>query len=208
MVRIKEVQYSSTGAVTLKMSDKSRLCLDYDSWMDLNLPKETALSSVQLDALNSCALYHQVREKALSLLAKREYAGKELKLRLMKLCKDSQMLDRCLNELQEKDLQSDSRYAHARVRFWLSSKAKGQYWMLGELQSKGITRDLANSILQEYEGDESWLECARKRLSRIQRTSKVKKTMVFRQKLYQQGFSANLIDQVLSEADSLTEFQQ
>jgi len=93
---------------------------------------------------------------ALWLLSRREWSAKELHQRLKLKGYEEPDIEACLALLEQHGLQSDSRFAHSRVR----SKASqlGNRRLRQDLAAKGISADLVSESLEEA-GDE--LERAR-----------------------------------------------
>lgn len=93
---------------------------------------------------------------ALWLLARREWSAKELRQRLKLKGYEEPDIEACMGLLEQYGLQSDSRFAHSRVR----SKAPqlGNRRLRQDLAAKGISADLVAESLEEA-GDE--LERAR-----------------------------------------------
>jgi len=93
---------------------------------------------------------------ALWLLSRREWSAKELRQRLKLKGYEEPDIEACLALLEQHGLQSDTRFAHSRVR----SKASqlGNRRLRQDLAAKGISADLVSESLEEA-GDE--LERAR-----------------------------------------------
>ncbi|TNF69651.1 MAG: regulatory protein RecX [Gammaproteobacteria bacterium] len=98
--------------------------------------------------INKASKLKYAKNYAISLLAKREYATKELKEKLRKYHLDNQEIDSLLIELAEKGFQSDYRFAESFVRFNISQN-RGRYRILGELKQKGIGSDLFEEVIDK-----------------------------------------------------------
>ncbi|MCF6777518.1 recombination regulator RecX [Thiotrichales bacterium 19X7-9] len=98
--------------------------------------------------INKASKLKYAKNYAISLLAKREYATKELKEKLRKYHLDNQEIDNLLIELAEKGFQSDYRFAENFVRFNIGQN-RGRYRILGELKQKGIDSDLFEEVIAE-----------------------------------------------------------
>ena len=196
---ISQVGYSATGTVSVHLSTGEHLQLDYDRWTSLQLEKEVPLSEDHYTELLEQSTFWKIRKKALDYLAVREHSRRELVNKLKNKFKEDHLIEQCLHELQEKDLQSDMRYTHAFIRSRVSNKICGPFMILAETQNKGISREMAKSVLEEYDDQELWLEKARKYLLRVTRNSPQHQTNILWNKLYQRGFSPEIIQQILTE---------
>lgn len=91
----------------------------------------------------------QVRIAALNLLAMREHSMQELHEKLVSKF-DSELVDDCLDTLQQQGLQSDERFAEAFVRM-RHRQGKGPQRITQELKRKGIIGDVISSSMLEGE---------------------------------------------------------
>ena len=74
----------------------------------------------------------------------------------------SELLERCLLEMQEKGFQSDDRFTRQYVESKLANKSHGPVKILAGLFNRGIPREQANLVLNEL-GDQE-MESRRQRL--------------------------------------------
>jgi regulatory protein len=102
-------------------------------------------------------------EKALALLARREYSARELKSKLVRRGMEGEESAAALAELQAKNYQSDDRFGEMLVR----SRLEGGYgarWILAELRQHGIGDERARELIDAAEPD--WPELIRRQLRR------------------------------------------
>ncbi|CAM4414560.1 MAG: Regulatory protein RecX [Legionellaceae bacterium] len=97
---------------------------------------------------------HHLRQKALSLLARREYSCKELEQKLfLKANVKRDLVKQLINQLIEENLLSDTRFTevfiHSRIR-----KGYGPIRIREELKQKGISLTLIDQYLDQTE--EKW----------------------------------------------------
>ena len=122
-----------------------------------------------------------LRNKVISLLARREYSRAELYQRFKDQVESTQLLNEELDRLAENGYQSDQRFAESFVRQRVS-----QYWgqkrITYELQQKGIPKDLILRILEEMEVN--WADLAKelaiKRFNQSVPTSQKEQSRRFR----------------------------
>ena len=110
---VEGVQYSNDGTVTLNLSDKRKLKLALEKWSELGQPLNKTLSDKEQKVLEQESCCTLIRNKMLSFLARREHSAEELRRKLKqsssisKTAKFSDLLERCLLEIQEKGFHSD-----------------------------------------------------------------------------------------------------
>ena len=114
------------------------------------------------------------------------------------------LFNRCIKEMQEKDFQSDERFTKHYVNSRIANKLEGPYKILQGLQNRGISPELADSVLNEIGSYELWgkkiIEC----LDSFQRKNKNLSSTSCFQKLYQKGFPWEIIQQALEEYKKLS----
>jgi len=103
-------------------------------------------------------LRHQVRLKAMDLLANREYGYQELERRLLQRDFASELVTQVLSDLVNEGLLSDERF----VESFISSRkrrGKGPVRIRAELRDRGISELLISEWLDLR--DPQWLQCVR-----------------------------------------------
>ena len=139
----------------------------------------------------------------LSFLARREHSAEELRRKLKqnasisKTVDSSELLERCLQEMQEKGFQSDDRFARQYVESKLANKSHGPLKILAGLFIRGIPREPANLVINELGDQELWLKKSIECLEKIQKKGKILTSQTLSQKLYQQGFTWETIEKAV-----------
>ena len=152
-VSVEGVQYSNDGTVTLNLSDNRKLKLALEKWSELGQPLNKTLSDKEQKVLEQESCYTLIRNKMLSFLSRREHSAEELRRKLKqsssisKTADFSNLLERCLHEMQEKGFQSDDRFARQFVESKLANKSHGPLKILAELFNRGISREQALSLI-------------------------------------------------------------
>ena len=209
LVSVEAVHYASDGTVTLDLSDKRELKLSAAVWTDLGQPRDNPLTVFQLETLEREACYTMIRNKMLGFLAVREHSAMELRRKLKQslyksaICDLSALVERCLLEMQESDFQSDERFTRRFVESKLTNKPQGPFKILQDLQNRGISNELAQTVLNELSDQDIWLKKAVECLARIQKNTKIQTQASLSQKLYQSGFSWETIEQALEEFQNI-----
>ncbi len=197
---IQSVAESARGDLELVLSDGRKLALLLKSWNQLELSQGKDIGPAELLQLESESLYTEVRQKALALLAQREHSHEELKRKLRIRFPDRVAhIKRCLEEVHSLQYQSDKRFARLFIESRLNNRRKGPHMILADLQQRGITREIAQSLLEEQTDREFWLNRIRDNLEDFFKAGKKNKRSVLGQKLFRRGFPQDLIEIVLSE---------
>jgi len=205
LVFVETAHFSYDGTVTLKLSDKRELKLAAEIWTGLGQPKDLPLTDEQQELLEKEACYTTIRNKILSFLAAREHSAFELRRKLQQRFYKyaafdvSVLVERCLQEMQESDFQSDERFTNRFVESKLANNPNGPYKILQDLQNRGISREMSEKILHKLGNQELWLKKALKCLERLHKKGKEQSPAVLNQKLYQRGFSWETIELALAE---------
>ena len=202
-VSVEGVQYSNDGTVTLNLSDKRKLKLALEKWSELGQPLNKTLSDKEQKVLEQESCCTLIRNKMLSFLARREHSAEELRRKLKqsssisKTADFSDLLERCLLEMQVKGFQSDDRFARQYVESKLANKSHGPLKILAGLFNRGIPREQANLVLNELGDQELWLKKSIECLEKIQKKGKPPTPQVLSHKLYQQGFTWETIEKAV-----------
>jgi len=202
-VIVEGVQYSNDGTVTLNLSDKRKLKLALEKWSELGQPLNKTLSNKEQKVLEQESCCTLIRNKMLNLLARREHSAEELRRKLKqsssisKTVNFSDLLEQCLQEMQEKGFQSDDRFARQYVESKLANKSHGPLKILSGLFNRGIPREQANLVLNELGDQELWLRKSIECLEKIQKKGKNLTPQILSHKLYQQGFTWETIEKAV-----------
>ena len=209
---VEGVQYSNDGTVTLNLSDNRKLKLALEKWSESGQPLNKTLSDKEQKVLEQESCYTLIRNKMLSFLARREHSAEELRRKLKqsssisKTVDFSDLLEQCLQEMQEKGLQSDDRFVRQYVESKLVNKSHGPLKILAELFNRGIPKEQANLVLNELGDQKLWLKRSIECLERIQKKGKTLTPQTLSQKLYQQGFTWETIEKAFEIYQGMEEF--
>ncbi len=104
----------------------------------------------------------EAAQAAVSMLARREHSAGELTTKLAKKGFDTALIADALAELQQRGLQSDSRFAESYVR-GRAAKGYGAARIELELRMRGVDADVATSALRDIR------DAARRRVAQVRR---------------------------------------
>jgi regulatory protein len=112
----------------------------------------------------------KVYNAGLSLLARREHSGKELRRKLGRRFAEP-LVDQAVAMLSQNGLLSDERFAEALIHV-RRAKGYGPRYIAQDLSQKGISKELIQELLDERDGD--WVKQARQVvLKKIRTTSRM-----------------------------------
>ena len=212
LVSVEGVKYSNDGTVTLNLSDNRKLKLAQEKWSELGQPLNKKLSDKEQKILEQESCFTLIRNKMLSFLARREHSAEELRRKIkqnssiFKIVYSSELVEKCLLEMQEKGFQSDDRFARQYVESKLANKPHGPLKILAGLFNRGISRELANLVLNELGNQELWLKKSIEWLKKIQKKGKNLTPQALSQKLYQQGFAWETIEKAVVIFNEMEKF--
>ncbi|WP_136247383.1 regulatory protein RecX [Halomonas borealis] len=106
-----------------------------------------------------------LRDDAIRLLARREYAWAELRARLVAKGHDPAEVEAGLTALAEQGLQSDARFAESFLRSRVM-RGQGPVRIRAELSRRGVDEATARHAFDEAGGEVDWFELAAEALAR------------------------------------------
>ena len=206
------VKYSNDGTVTLNLSNNRKLKLFLEKWYELGQPLNKKLSDKEQKLLEQESCFTIIRDKMLSFLSRREHSAEELRRKrkqsssILKMDDATDVIERCLQEMQEKGFQSDDRFTRQYVESKLANKSHGPRKILAGLFNRGIPIDLANLVLNELGDQELWMKKSIDCLEKIQKKGGLLTPQVLSQKLYQQGFTWETIEKAVEIFHEMEKF--
>lgn len=93
-----------------------------------------------------------LRERAVNLLARREHSRTELGRKLARHAEDGEDIERLLDDLVQRKLLSDERYAEARTH--TLARKYGAARIVHELRKQGVDDAIVHRIAQDVRGTE------------------------------------------------------
>lgn len=112
-----------------------------------------------LDEIKAESERFRCEETAYRLLTNRPHSTLELKQKLFQRKFPSALIEEVIEKCREKEYLDDCEFAKAYVKSRISSKPRGRRLLLAELSKKGVSRDLADEVVENAlaETDESEL---------------------------------------------------
>lgn len=199
MLQLEQIQWQKDGSALLRFSDSEDVRILAFSVTELSLHEGQQLSHDLLEQIQSAGRFREIYKKSLDLLARREHSIWELRQKLRQRFPGFREVELVLLQLEEQKFLCDERFSLNFVRSRMANRSWGAYRLRAELQQRGIAGQWIEQALAS-EVDESVLREKAETLVRKSRfpTDPAAKRKLA-QKLYQRGFSQELINQVLSQ---------
>lgn len=140
-----------------------------------------------------------LRRGIVDLLSRRDYSRLELLRKFRDRCEDSDQLEQILDDFQQRQWQSDLRFAES----YLNSRFQrgiGPLRLRQELREKGIDSHTIELVFDAFDGDwfENLYRIAEKKSKSIKENDKNKKQKLFRFLAYR-GFTSEQISSVIDD---------
>ncbi len=148
---------------------------------------------------------NELRRAAVDLLSRRDYSRLELFRKLNSRCEHPDVLERVLDDLQQRQWQSDQRFAESFInsRF---SRGLGPVRIKQELREKGISAETISLVLEAFEGDwyDNALHTLKKKYDSLKENDPNRKQKLYRFMAYR-GFTQDHIAYALDEIGSISD---
>lgn len=108
-------------------------------------------SGLNIIVNNTEASAEDIRKKSIELLARREHAPAELRIKLQRRGFDSSMIESTLDRLIDEDLLSEDRYVECYVATHIA-RGRGPSRLRSELRQRGIGDELIACYLSQSQG--------------------------------------------------------
>lgn len=190
--------------VTVTFDNDEKIRLHYEIAVQCGLRKNDELSETQLKSILKEEELFSLKNSALRLITRRPHSSFELRTKLLKKKFQKEDISKIINDFLSKGYLSDKDFAERFIEEGLKKK-KGLMKIKAELFSKGVSREIIDSIIQKYEGDSSLLPNAKSLAQRKLESLRHKnlEPIQKKQKLFSylsgKGYSSDIIRQVVDE---------
>ena len=141
---------ATSGVIEVTLSDGSRFFVLEALWRTRAMEEGERCSVAWIEELQLQSQMILAEQKAVELLARREYSRRELLLRLDKRGFDRRAVNTVLDQLASRGLQDDARYAQAWIESALRRRPQSATQLLLGLRAKGVSSATADRALEEY----------------------------------------------------------
>lgn len=190
--------------VTVNFDNDEKIRLHYEVAVRCGLRKNDELSDSQLQSILKQEELFSLKNSALRIITRRPHSSFELRLKLLKKKFQKEDISKIISDFSSKGYLSDNDFAERFIEEGLKKK-KGLMKIKAELFSKGVSREIIDSLIQNYEGDSVLLPNAKSLALRKLESLKRKNLEPFqkKQKLYSylngKGYSTEIIRQITDE---------
>lgn len=166
--------------------------VDFDS-----IEPEKDFTEEQFNELLDAGFACVVELKAVEYLARAEQSRFGLNRKLLEKKFDKKYITKALDLLEEKNYLSDERYSRA----WLNSRRinhyEGKTKLLSELQSRGISKEIAVAAVNEFFEEFDEMEICKKAYEKFVKKGKTDEKLIAA--MMQAGFSYKMIKEAATE---------
>ncbi len=137
------------GCCQIVLSNDDKAVLSWGILKKYQLKKGTEISIESLYEIKAESDFIRAENYCSYLLARREYSSGMLKNKLFSKNYDADISNAVINKLKQAKLVDDNRFAHLAVETLLRNKPAGRSYLIAYLKSKYISRDLAETAVDE-----------------------------------------------------------
>lgn len=148
-VIVQSVEQLSKGKRRLSLDNGEIWVLYRGEVHTLGLAEGTVLTDAQYMQIRSDILGKRAKKRAMHLLEKMDRTEQGLRRKLLEGEYPEDLVEEAVAYVKSYHYVDDERYADCYVRLHGDTKSRGK--LLAELQQKGIARELASRVLEEYD---------------------------------------------------------
>jgi len=137
------------GTAEITISDGSSFVINEEIIRMYQLYEGMEIDSDTIENLKKENEVLAVKEKALDIVSRSEQSGYMLKNKLIKKGFDKQAISIILSQFYKNGIIDDRRFAEMWISARVKRKREGRIKLLAELSARGISRDIADAVLQE-----------------------------------------------------------
>jgi regulatory protein len=209
-MKIEKIAKKNSRDVVIKFDNQSELVINYEIFLKGGLRKGYEVSPDRFSLLVEENEKHKIKMEAINFLAKRIHSEKELRTKLLRKKHKLEMINEIINELKEKELVDDYKYAIIYTEEKVRTKLWGEKKIKSELMKKGINADILSDVITEKfpEGNdiESAVELASKKIKSLSYRNLEKRKLAEKvyaflaSRGYDYGTSKEAVEKVLDES--------
>jgi len=136
------------------LDDEYAFNVHYDTLTEFGIYKDASLDEEKLEEILSLDKEKKAKAKAFDLLSRRDFSKKGIKRKLMEKGIDEENASIQADYLEERGYINDESYAKNVAKYLFEVKGFGRQRVINELVLKGIDKERAKEIVEEYEGSD------------------------------------------------------
>jgi regulatory protein len=171
-----------------------------EDYLSLNLYEKREITAEEIDHIQNVLNFRQAKSGAIRFLAMKVRTEKEVRTRLETEGFDRETIESAVEELRGIGYINDRMYAQKFLYDRSKLKPKAKKMIKYELMNKGISEEIANEVLSDWQVDESAVAegLVRKKFGKYDLNDEkiIKRIYAF---LHHRGFSFQLIDSLVKQ---------
>lgn len=157
---IERIVKKNDNTVIIFLDTGEKLFLSYEVLLKSGLRKGEEISTDRFDFLVLQNRKYYIKQKAISLLERRNHSQKELELKLRSKNYEKELINEVLQGMKETGLIDDSSFAHQYAEEKLNRKKWGANKIKNELFKRGISNDLVSEVIAKLAAPADQLDSA------------------------------------------------
>lgn len=201
-MKISRIYKENSKRVVIEFEDGNSLSVFKDIIYNFSLRKFDDIEEKLFNEIRDKQLFLEIKEKALSLLARRAHSKYELKQKLFQKKFEKVKIDTVLNTLESDGYINDFEFAKLFINERIAKGKSGPIKIKSELMGKGVKREVIDEVLKIFfpseENEDAAFSIAEKKISQLKKRNLDER--IIKQKLYSfllsRGFSFEVAKQV------------
>lgn len=201
-MKISRIYKENSKRVVIEFEDGNSLSVFKDIIYNFSLRKFDDIEEKLFNEIRDKQLFLEIKEKALSLLARRAHSKYELKQKLFQKKFEKEKIETVLNTLESDGYINDFEFAKLFINERIAKGKSGPIKIKSELMGKGIKREVIDEVLKIFfpseENEDAAFSIAEKKISQLKKRNLDER--IIKQKLYSfllsRGFSFEVAKQV------------
>ena len=159
-MKIDRVTRKDEKNVSVYFDNGERLILSEDTFYNSGLRKGDEISEDRFSFFIEQNILYQIKQRALSFLARRFHSERELLIKLKSKSYEERLIKIVLSELKEKSFIDDQVFANHFIEEKLKKKRWGKNKIRAALFSKGVSASIIDEVLKSFNSEEDQNEAA------------------------------------------------
>lgn len=201
-MKISRIYKENSKRVVIEFEDGNSLSVFKDIIYNFSLRKFDDIEEKLFNEIRDKQLFLEIKEKALSLLARRAHSKYELKQKLFQKKFEKEKIETVLNTLESDGYINDFEFAKLFINERIAKGKSGPIKIKSELMGKGVKREVIDEVLKIFfpseENEDAAFSIAEKKISQLKKRNLDER--IIKQKLYSfllsRGFSFEVAKQV------------
>ena len=149
-----EVQKKNSKRCSVFINEEFAFGIDIDAIGDYDIQKGNQYTEEEYEALLKALQYEKAKFAALRYVGYSPRSIKETTQKLHTFEYDEMIITKTIDFLKSYGYLDDAQYAEDFIRSRIRQKKNGRHKITYDLMHKGISKDISNPILEEYEEEE------------------------------------------------------